>query len=335
MVVLLTKAVTSKDNGRRDDLDLNRLFTYLNGQLPFVLTDLRPIRKNVFKISTDEKQYILKEFSPGNRLRLQETFTSSLKHEGFDQTYQFVDLAQDAPLYFQGKLFGLLDYIPSAEQPFTYNTSKNREDALSLLHHYHETTAKLYPRYKTLLPAFNQMAKWTDRLTVFMQNSTLLKLFIHGDVLEEFILWAKWSLAGMTETFEWFETQSKVVLHGDVAFHNFLRGENGRLYLLDFDLISNGHAYADYLQYANRILPSIGWSFHELQSLQILKPYLSEKGFLYGLIYPTDIFREWNRLIRGRMYNDRVKIKNVLDMTFYQLEKRRTFIHDIKMEIGS
>ncbi|WP_257391404.1 aminoglycoside phosphotransferase family protein [Cytobacillus gottheilii] len=331
----MTKAVISKDNGGRDDLELNRLFTYLNGQLPFVLTDLKRIRKNVFKIRTDKEQYILKEFSPSHRLKLQETFTSSLKNEGFDSTYQFVDIARDAPLYFQGRFFGLLEYIPSSQMPFTYGTSKNRKDALRLLHQYHETTAKLYPRYKTLLPAFDQIAKWDDRLTGFLQNISLIKLFIYADILDEFVGWAKWSLSGMKETYEWLEYQPKVVLHGDVAFHNFLRGEDDRLYVLDFDLISNGYVYSDYLQFANRILPSIGWSFNELQSFKILKPYLSEKGFLYGLIYPSDIFREWNRIIRERMYNDRVKIKNVLEMTYSQLEKRRTFIHDVKMEIGS
>lgn len=329
------KAVISKDKGERDDLELNRLFTYLNGQLPFELTGLNRVRKNVFMLQSFQKQYILKEFSPSSRLRLQETFTSSLKQEGFDKTYQFLNIAKDSPLIFQGKSFGLLEYIKSSKEPFTYAASQNRKDALSLLHQYHNTTHKLYPRYRTLLPAFNQIAKWEERLTVFLQNSSLINLFVPADILDEMVLWGKWSLAGMNKTTDGLEQQPKVVLHGDVAFHNFLRSQDGHLYLLDFDLISSGSVYADYLQFANRILPFLGWSLDELQSYRILKPYLAEKGFLYGLIYPTDIFREWNRLIRGRMYSDRIKTKTVLDMTFHQLEKRRQFIHDVKLEIGS
>ena len=124
------------------------------------------------------------------------------------------------------------------------------------------------------------------------------------------------------------------VLHGDVAHHNFLRDSKGILHLIDFDLISIGPPSLDYLQYANRILPSLDWSFERLAQFSVYEKLVGEKAFLYALAFPADIFREWNRLIREGSYRDQNKYNQVMDLTIGQFYSRKKFIDTLKMKIN-
>lgn len=144
------------------------------------------------------------------------------------------------------------------------------------------------------------------------------------------LAWAEWSLAGMEKFQQFFKKEPYVILHGDVAHHNFLRDGNGTLRLIDFDLISIGPASYDYLQYANRILPYIDWSFDKLVQYPQIRRFLKEKAFLYALAYPADIFREWNRMIREKSYSDNMKFKQVMDLTINQFYARKKFIEHLK-----
>jgi thiamine kinase-like enzyme len=121
-----------------------------------------------------------------------------------------------------------------------------------------------------------------------------------------------------------------VILHGDVAHHNFLRNKAGNLQLIDFDLISIGPNSLDYLQYANRILPYMDWSFNQLSQMKQIQSFLNEKAFLYALAFPADIFREWNRIIREQTYKDHTKFKQVMEMTIGQFYLRKQFIDQVK-----
>lgn len=152
-------------------------------------------------------------------------------------------------------------------------------------------------------------------------------------MIDEMLKWADWSLKGLDEQLCTIENEKKVILHGDVAHHNFIRNPSGTLCLIDFDLISIGYRSADYLQYANRILPYLNWSLDELEKINVFKPYLLKKGFLYGLAYPTDIFREWNRLIRERQYHDPTMVRQLLDLTVEQFVERQKFVRDLKEQL--
>ena len=74
--------------------------------------------------------------------------------------------------------------------------------------------------------------------------------FLPQDILHELYSWAKWSINGLIQEWESFTRYNNVILHGDTAYHNFLRTSKNELYLIDFDLISIGPAVNDYLQFA-------------------------------------------------------------------------------------
>ncbi|MDQ0269887.1 phosphotransferase [Cytobacillus purgationiresistens] len=331
----MKKAVTSRAEKGGDGLYQNRLLSYLDKQCPFKIIQIQPIRNQVYIVESENDEFILKGFSSYHRYKLQEAYTASLKNEGFSKTYSFLDDVKDPPLSFDQFFFGCMEYIPPSDEAFSYEEEKNRKEGLALLDDYHLVSAQLVQRYRTLLPQYKQLEKWQERTAQFIHHLPLIKYFVQKEMINEFLHWADWSIKGMNNETKFFQQGKQVILHGDVAHHNFLRAKDNHLYLLDFDLISVGAIQVDYLQYANRILPSIHWSFDELAQLAQLKPFLKEKGFLYALAFPTDIFREWNRAVRERLYGNPVKMRHILDLTVNHFQERQQFILKLKQEAES
>jgi hypothetical protein len=323
----LMKAMIDK---RGDDAYFDRLLSYFQSQFFGKIIRMVPIRNSVFFIKTEKNTYIIKGYHTINRLRLQEAFTTTLRKEGFLKTYLFLSPPVKEQLFFEGTYFGCMEYISPNKTPFSYHLQKNRVEGLELLEQFHLVTTIFETRYRTLLPKANLIEKWSERSTIFSTNLSLLGNFIHEPFLSEICSWANWALAGMEKNRTFYSKEPFVILHGDVAHHNFLRDSVGNLHLIDFDLISIGPHSFDFLQYANRILPFIDWSFAQLESYQQIQRFLLDDAFLYALAYPVDIFREWNRIIREEAYNDNVKMKQVMDLTIGQFYARKQFIDHLK-----
>ena len=313
-----------------DDDYLDRLLSYFQAQFYESIIRLIPMRKSVLLLKTDKNTYIIKGYHTNSRLRLQEAFTATLKKEGFKKTYLFLTSPVREQLFFEGTYFGCMEYIPPNKTVFSFHSHKNRQEGIELLEQFHQITALFEARYRTLLPKGHLIEKWTERLNVFSNNLPFLGYFINEPFISEMLSWAKWSLEGMENNLAFFQKEPNVILHGDVAHHNFLRDIHGQLHLIDFDLISIGPASFDYLQYANRILPYIDWSFERLARINQFKKYLHEEAFLFALAFPADIFREWNRLIREKSYTDHTKYKQVMDLTIRQFYARKKFIGQLK-----
>lgn len=315
-------------NNLGDDLFLNRLLIYLQRNLSPQVTHIIPIRKHVFKIVTTSEPFILKGFSSHNRLKLQQQFTLHLLRGGFNKTYSFLDDIQKPPLYFDHTYYGCIEYIQASKESFTFQEHENRAQGLELLQQFHSTTAKFVDEYVHKTRQYDLFDRWTKRMGKFLRNLSIIHFFVQKEISKEIIRWANWSLKNLQNEMM-PKNHSPVILHGDVAHHNFLRKENGELLLIDFDLISMGDRSYDYLQYANRILPYIDWSFEGLFKLEELLPYLHDKFFLLALVFPTDIFREWNRLILERQYNNPIKVRQVLDLTVEQFSERKIFVKEV------
>lgn len=324
------RAFNTANNKKGDDDYFDRLLSYFQSKFYDRILQMIPIRKAVIFLRTDKNDYVIKGYHSNSRLRLQEAFTATLKKEGFKKTYLFLTSPVRDQLFFEGTYFGCMEYIPPNKNVFSFHTHKNRQEGMELLEQFHQTTASFESRYRTLLPKGHLIEKWTERLNVFSNNLPYLGYFINEPFISEMLSWAKWSLKGMENNRVFFQKEPTVILHGDVAHHNFLRDTEGQLHLIDFDLISIGPASFDYLQYANRILPFIDWSFERLSSHKQIKKYLHEEAFLFALAYPADIFREWNRMIREKSYTDHTKYKYVMDLTISQFYARKKFIDHVK-----
>lgn len=330
---MMMKAMSMTFNNNGDDDYFNRLLSYFRTQFHENIIDMVPFRKSVILLKTDKNTYMLKGYHSNNRLKLQEVFTTTLRKEGFSNSSIFVHPALKEPLFFEGIYFGCMEYIYPSKLPFSYKTQKNRLEGLELLVQFHQITGTFESRYRTLVPKSDIIEKWKERYKLFSKNLPFLKYFIDDAFLTEMLEWANWSLSGMDHNRTSYGNEPHVILHGDVANHNFLRDTYGRLNLIDFDLISIGPASLDYLQYANRILPYLEWSFERLTDFPIFENQLEEKSFLYALAFPADVFREWNRLIREKLYTNQLKFNQVIDLTISQFYSRKKFINTLKKQL--
>ncbi|MEH7254984.1 phosphotransferase [Neobacillus niacini] len=321
-------------NQKGDDDYFIRLLSYLRSQFKENIVEMVPYRKSVILIKTDKNTYMLKGFHKNKRLQLQEAFTATLRKEGFFKSYLFVHPQIKDPLFFEGTYFGCMEYIPPNKIPFSFESQKNRLEGLELLEQYHFVTSSFESRYRTIIPRGSIIKKWKERGKTFSANISFLKYFVNEKFITELMDWANWSLNGMEKDRSFFINEPICVLHGDVAHHNFLRNSNGILHLIDFDLISIGPPSLDYLQYANRILPNLDWSFEKLGQFSVYEKLMGEKAFLYALAFPADIFREWNRLIREGSYRDQNKYNQVMDLTVGQFYPRKKFIDTLKKKIN-
>lgn len=313
-----------------DDVFNSRLLSMLNKSVPFAVYNVKKIRDNVYFIETDRKAYIIKGYSSINRLHLQETFTHMLKKQGFIQTYSFHRFSEK-PLYFNKKYWGWIEYLEPHRESFTYDSEANRVAGQELLHFFHLTTKRFAKSFKHLIPQFQLLEKWQDRAHQFEKNKPVIANYLPEAMYEELKAWGHQALAGIRrENMQFGDETHPVILHGDVAHHNFLRSKTGRLYLIDFDLISLGHESADFLQYANRILPNLNWSLQHLAKYPLFQRYLQHRAFLYALMYPTDIFREWNRIIKNGSCHRPKKIMQTIELTTNQYQERQQFIKELK-----
>jgi hypothetical protein len=319
------------NNSSGDDLVLNRLFSYLQEELVIPIESIRPIRKNVYLIQSSNQKVVLKGFQQLGKLQIQKAFTSSLSQEGFKYTYNFQNLETELPLYLDGTFYGCLEYIPLSSRPFSFESEEERKEGLFLLDEFHQTTRKLSGRYRTVLKEYNPLLKWRERAARFINNLSIIKFFVQKEILNEIMEWADFSLKGMELEQGFLKDHDEAILHGDLAHHNFIRGLDNQLYIIDFDLISIGNPVCDYLQYCNRILPNLEWSLQDLIKYEHIQPYLQEPGFLYALLFPTDIFREWNRLVRNRQYMNAFQVRQVLDLTIRQFFIRQSFVKEVKL----
>lgn len=325
----LTKVVNLIDRNRGDDSENIRLLSIFQKQFPYKINEIYRLRDNVYKIKTAKGVYILKGYSSYNRLKLQETFTSSLQKEGFDQTYSFISFNQD-PIIYEGRYFGCIQYIEPLKRSFSYISEKERQEGLCLLDTFHRITEQSVRRYQSILPEFNLHKKWLERRNQFERNSHFISHYVSNEMILEWLKWADWSLDGIIRNESTIEKEPNVILHGDVAHHNFLRGKDGKLYLIDFDLISIGPSSMDLLQYANRILPFINWNMNSLIGYKSLERLLNEHSYIYALAYPTDLFREWNRFIRENNDRTGLKLQQLINQTLTKMKLRQQFINQLQ-----
>jgi len=322
-------------NKRGDDGYFNRLFSYFQEQFQGQIKHITPIRKKVYLVETSKKKYILKGYSSYKKLKLQETFTSTLRKEGFLDTYVFEYPAGTKPFAHEGLYFGCIEYLEPHRVSFSYKTQGERKEGLQLLREFHQVTSGFEKRYRTLIPNADLLGKWKDRAQYFSHQRPILESFLKRDVIDELMEWAYWSMEGMEKNKEYFTKKPNVILHGDVAHHNFLRSSSGKLMLIDFDLIGIGPDSLDLLQYANRILPFMQWSYGDLKKYPFFKNKMESPAFLYSLAYPADIFREWNRIIKDQTYIHSSQSRQVYDLTVGQWSLRKQFFKILKKRISS
>lgn len=302
-------------------------------QMDVSITLMRPIKPDLMLIQTEPGMLVVaKQFKSAVTLMRQMEFLSLLRKAGFYHSYTFSETFP--PFEYDGVSVGFLTYILPHELAFTYRNYTDRLEGLLLLKEMH-AVSKHISRYLNHLPdlPFNQVRKWKERLVEFKHNKAIMKPFIPERVYKEYILMGKWALMELKGE-EIGKGDEPVIIHGDLAHHNFLRRNDGNLCLIDFDLMAKAPAIIDDLQYANRLLVYNGYSLEEILSMPPFQKYKSNREFLVGLAYPTDIYREWNRVCREHLWTDQRRMKVMYDYTLNDFQERMRFFKKIKQAVA-
>lgn len=321
-------------NNYFDDRDgyNRRLLLFMNRSSGIPFSKIQRIKEGVWLLSSDTEAWIVKEFPNKTQLVNQIALTNELFRHEFTETYRFIP----KPFVFGNRVFGLIQYIEATnETKFTYENEMNIRDALLLLNKFHATTSLLTNSLKTQLPKFNLYTKWERRLADFKKGLQLhnnTKTYSH---LQRLSYYGDWALRKMKQYSDESIKTKNCIIHGDVASHNFIRRKNNSLYLIDFDLISIAPNYIDFLQFCNRILPYKEWDIEKLFEYPIIQEYKHNKYFLSALVYPADMFREWNYYSRKSKLEQRLMLNDLENQTLNHYKKRIQFYKNLILQIDN
>ncbi len=311
-----------------DDPLQSRLLSFFQANIEEPIKKISLIRDQIFKIETHQKKYAGKGFSNADSLKKQKWLTKRLHKAGFNKTYHFLKTKPEKGYLYKGKYYGILTWIEHSNPVFRFNSNENCQAGVLLLKEFHDHTKKVLSKGDSYFGSIDYYQKWVERYRQFKSNVPALQSFVPSGIIEDILKWGEKSLKNI-EYRSPYEKEERVILHGDVAHHNFIRSEKG-LYLIDFDLSSIGHPIHDYLQYANRILPFLQWDVNELIKLPGYSQLLEDPYFIYAILYPTDIYREWNRAIKHGLLGQEKTVKNLLNVTIDQYEKRLKFFNSLQ-----
>ena len=307
------------------------LFVYLSQQ-NIKIFEMKTIKPKLIKVSTNKGIFVAKQFANQTRLLMQLEFLQKIRATGFHGAYTFSD--EIKPFLCKGKSIGFLEYLPKHARGFTYDNYSDRLEALSLLATMHEASARVINDLTIKKYTFSQVEKWRERLNEFRSNRNILSRYIPDAVLIEYLSMGEWVLNKLGNIKLEDAEEERVIIHGDLAHHNFFRKEDGELLLIDFDLMAEAPPIIDYLQYANRLLIFNDCSLKELLSFPHFKKYRNDPIFLIGLCFPTDIYREWNRICRDQLWNSRRRLDSLWEITVEDLPKRSHFFRELRKRIG-
>ncbi|RAK17296.1 hypothetical protein B0I26_11215 [Anoxybacillus vitaminiphilus] len=305
-------------------------FFLLKKEYGFQVEKITFIKRNVWLIDTTEGIYVLKGYSSFRQAALQVIFMKSLKQMEFQAVPCLrTNTLRSGVVYFHSLYWILQDYI-ATQTPFCFTSLQDRSDGLNLLEQYHHYSGRLleHPFLCLYLPRYQLYEKWIQRYERLLYFLPFIRRKIHAEKVGFILSSAHLSLKNLARFYHSFTEENDSIIHGDVASHNFLRTDDKKLYLIDYDLLAVAPKSIDYLQYANRILPFLEWSFTELQKLPQINEQLTKKWFLSALMFPADLLREWNAALTKYSSESRFLIKAV-EYTNSQFESRKQFVEEI------
>ncbi|MDQ0214575.1 aminoglycoside phosphotransferase (APT) family kinase protein [Oikeobacillus pervagus] len=307
---------------------IHRLLLLAQKELDEPVLGISKVKNGKWILTLPSGKWFLKQFIHRKKLLNQLKIVSLLKEHGFHETIAFHPLHEEKYIELDGKVFGIMEYIQPSSTPFSYRSWNERQLALQVLNRFHLKTSIFFKQLEKTLPKFDQIKKWDQRLQQFLKNLQYIEPLVPFDYFFPFINCSKKALEEIKKEHSW--NRHLCIIHGDVANHNFILDQNGKLLIFDFDLIAIADKKYDDLQFANRILPYIDWKLEKLWEHDHFHPYRQDRSFYLHLLFQTDLFREWNRYIQSNTIEQK-QIWDVLSyLTIDQFNKRKKFINSIE-----
>ena len=318
----------------RDGFQGDRLFLKKMKEMGFEILDFGFFRENVIWIKTQQGKFVLKGFKHEETCRKQLKLSKLYKDQRprIMGTYT-VYPNQKKTVEFGKYIWAIMPFYKG--EGLHFGNSKDVIAGMEAISRFHSFSTHIPSSIYEGLSSYSLYKKWSDRFDAFKYHARSAN-WSHKvqPLLSDIVMWGDWSLKNFdhkaVEALEKKAYKRKEITHGDVAPHNFVinKEKSKDAYLIDFDLFAAVPQAFDWLQYANRILPFWYWSYAKMEEMgnQDFLKWFSKKWFVICLVFPTDLYREWNRALKSR---DPELIEEVTRFTLRDYPHRKKFVERI------
>ncbi|MCT2537976.1 aminoglycoside phosphotransferase family protein [Aquibacillus koreensis] len=314
-------------NKFRDDSILNRLASFLYHEGGLIVTQVKQIKDRVFKVWTNEGESLILKGKP--------SLTGLVQQWDFFQEIESAFICKFTP-FPNGKrmLHGLGFYwviTPFIEgEQMCFDKPEDRHDVLEVLKLFHKDAEGIeLPNPILRQPLY---ARWNGRIEKLEKMRPLMQQLGYHAFYKDLLYMTHHKL-NRFKAIDWHLFEADAVeklkwIHGDVASHNFIRGINGKVYMIDFDLLSLSPPIYEYIQLGQRFLPSLTWDVSSLMSYCIWEDEQMIQTWLLGITVPSDLIRDLWYFING---NRNVKeIDSYLDRLTNSWYHRLEFVEHVE-----
>ncbi|OEH91479.1 phosphotransferase [Bacillus solimangrovi] len=308
----------------------NRLF--LTEKIGLNIYEIQVIRPHVLKINTSDGTFIVKGFESKKKLEAQIQLARLLKYYGSSHHISFHKLRDNLDYFWSDqKFWAVMPYVKPIRN-FTYSRETDRLNGVKRLIQFHDDTGKVRRKVRELFDSYCLLSKWRERYLTFTHYSSYIMQWIDYQSINTITNIGYWVLEHLSERdlalLEGEAKQAASLIHGDCAEHNFILNSTG-VYLIDYDLVARAPYSYDLLQFANRILPYLEWSLEELEKIEPFSHLIQQQWFITALMFPTDIYREWNRHLRQEKPSVN-KLRSLQQWTQNEVKQRKKFVEKIQ-----
>ena len=242
---------------------------------------LKKIKENVWKLEKDGDFFSVKQYF---------SYSTVVKVKNVHETLDMITFPHIVPVISsQDDLILIQPWLDGAKA-VNFKKRADRTDSLEALQALHKTKEKVDWSAYPYLHQYPLLSKWEDRIARFRENSGLVVQYIGNEKVDEILFYAVNAFHVIKKSYQ--DEMNGTLLHGDVVHHNILRGKDGMIRFIDFDLASTGPSGTEIALWIHRVLPQISYDIKflldEQPSLQKLSN--SSKSLLY---YPNELLREW------------------------------------------
>ncbi|MBB6282872.1 phosphotransferase [Geobacillus subterraneus] len=278
-----------------------RLFFLLSRHYRLAIWQAVALKPHVIAIVTSHGSFVAKAYRSLAAAERQAWLLAALRRAGFFAAPAVVPLGHGGVIAAGGRYWLLTEYVAGA-RPFAFANEHDIKDGLQVLNSYHAATANIVcgEREAMPLPSMPLYDKWRRRYDEFCRHLPFVETVMEKEDILFTLRWAHYCLETGGDYAQELAAEPAAIIHGDVAPHNFLRTAAGEVYMIDYDTAGLASPGLDYWQYANRILPHIGWSYSALARFAPLSHWLEKRWFLHALLFPADVFREWRQAVARR-----------------------------------
>ncbi|WP_217586842.1 phosphotransferase [Lentibacillus saliphilus] len=313
---------------KRGDVINDRLSSFLLSSGQIHARSIRFIKQHVYKLKTEHDQnYILKRHTHEQQVKQQRDFFQQIK---LPHIAKFAVYPNGKEWIYdtEGGLWTITPFIKG--RSLNYAHHNDRVEASQLLSHFHNYARHIHVPQPVKRQIF--FMKWLHRLLSFKKTAHIFSEYGYNTLFHDIVQTTERHIQDLA-IYPWEKLLSDAErnglwIHGDVASHNFLKGD--RTYLIDFDLLTQTCQLYDAIQLGQRFLPYIDWDLETLLSYDLAGNH--KEMWLAAVIVPGDLLREWLHKLRKSDVSDIPELLSELDRVW---TKRQKFLKEATNMIKS